>query len=144
MALQRGSLRSAPCRSSSVARPPSMMATPPDWRRKSVINDEVSAAGWDILKLVSFRKWVFVCFKVVRRGSVETTVRLQVCFGLTGVFIEYRGCGNSHPRFLHISNNVLSILNVYFPAPSVYKSCIHILRESFNLTKYSGRELLLF
>lgn len=71
-------------------------------------------------------------------------MRLQLRFGLTGIFIEYRGCGDSHPRLLHISNNVLPTLNVYFPAPSVYKSCIHILRESFNLTKYSGRELLFF
>jgi hypothetical protein len=67
LALQRGSLRSAPCRSSSVARPPSIMATPPDWRRKSVIKDEVSAAGCPILKLVSFppQQRVFVFEKFV-------------------------------------------------------------------------------
>lgn len=40
LALQRGSLRSAPWRSSSVARPPSITATPPDCRRKSVMSED--------------------------------------------------------------------------------------------------------
>lgn len=44
LALHRGSLRSAPWRSSSVARPPSMTANPPALRSKSVINDDVSSA----------------------------------------------------------------------------------------------------
>lgn len=41
LALHRGSLRSSPWRSSSVARPPSMTAEPPVSRSKSVINDDI-------------------------------------------------------------------------------------------------------
>lgn len=39
LALQRGSLRLAPWRSSSVAKPPSITAQPPHCFRKSVMND---------------------------------------------------------------------------------------------------------
>lgn len=44
LALQRGSLRSAPCRSSSVAKPPSMTTYPPHSRMKPGINEDVSSA----------------------------------------------------------------------------------------------------
>lgn len=44
LALQRGSLRSAPWRSSSVANPPSRTAQPPHFSRKSLMNDDVSTS----------------------------------------------------------------------------------------------------
>jgi len=57
LALQRGSLRSAPCRSSSVAKPPSTTAEPPHFWRKSVINlDEVSTIPNSILLMIMIKK----------------------------------------------------------------------------------------
>lgn len=44
LALQRESLRSAPCRSSSVAKPPSIMAVPLAFLRKSVMNADDNAS----------------------------------------------------------------------------------------------------
>ncbi|KAJ6399318.1 hypothetical protein OIU77_019960 [Salix suchowensis] len=69
------------------------MATPPDFRRKSVIKDEVSAAGCPILKLcLSFRAGGFVFLKsLFQLGSL-----CRSRFDLIRVFIEYKGCGKGH------------------------------------------------
>lgn len=56
LALQRGSLRSAPCRSSSVAKPPSTMAVPPDFMRNSVMKGDENAS--EVVSAIGDIEWV--------------------------------------------------------------------------------------
>ena len=65
LALHRGSLRSAPWRSSSVARPPSRTAEPPQRRRKFVIIEE----GWSTLFRTIFGRILLIRSAVVKRWS---------------------------------------------------------------------------